>query len=448
MSHDRLFGTDGVRGRANAAPLDCETVVKICRAAARAFSAAGRRVVIGRDTRVSGAMLEAAAAAGAASAGCDAVLLGVIPTPGVAFAVRDMSASFGAVISASHNPWPDNGVKLFDAGGFKLEDDAEDEIERLAFEKWEPPALTGGVSRADDEIRDRYAAFLTGLMPQGFSLAGFRLVIDCGHGATHKVAPAVFRSLGAEIHELGTAPDGTNINEGCGSQHTAALSQEVRKRGAHMGFAFDGDGDRAIAVDEAGKRISGDGILVLLARHLMDKGRLSGRTVVSTVMSNLGLKRALARMGIKHVVTDVGDRRVLAAMRETGAALGGEDSGHMIFLPRHTTGDGVLTALMVTAAVKDRGLLLSELSALMEVFPQVLVNVPVARREPLESLPSVSAAIAEVEQRLGADGRVLVRYSGTRPVCRVMVEGPTQNETQKAAEDIASAVREALGENA
>lgn len=444
MAEKRLFGTDGVRGRANAAPLDCETVVKICRAAARHFGQPGRPVVIGRDTRLSGGMLEAAAAAGAASAGFDAVILGVLPTPGVAFAVKDLGASCGIVISASHNPWQDNGVKLFDGAGVKLSDQVEDQVEALMADESELPARTGRVASAADAA-SRYAAFLAGLLPEGFSLKGFRVVLDCGHGAAFAVAPRVFENLGAEVMALGVNPDGVNINEGCGSQHTERLMDTVRERHAHAGFAFDGDADRCICVDETGRRISGDGMLAILAGHMRKAGRLSNDTVVSTVMSNLGLKRALSKMGIRHVTADVGDRYVLSAMTETGASLGGEDSGHMIFLDRHTTGDGILTALSVCAAVKDAQKPLSELSAFLEIFPQILINVPVKSQVPLESLTVVNAAISAVEERLGSSGRVLVRYSGTRPVLRVMVEGPTQAETRKAADEIAEAVKAELG---
>ena len=444
MAEKRLFGTDGVRGRANAAPLDCETVVKICRAAARHFGQEGRPVVIGRDTRLSGEMLEAAAAAGVASAGFDAVILGVLPTPGVAFAVKDRNASCGIVISASHNPWQDNGVKLFDGAGVKLPDEVEDQVEALMEEKSDPPVKTGRVTRASDAA-DRYASFLAGLMPGGFSLKGFRVVLDCGHGAAFEVARMVFEGLGAEVISIGVSPNGVNINEGCGSQHPQVLMDMVREKHAHAGFAFDGDADRCICVDEAGRRISGDGMLAILADHMRKAGRLSGDTVVSTVMSNLGLRRALSKMGIRHVTADVGDRYVLSSMMETGASLGGEDSGHMIFLDRHTTGDGILTALFLCEAVKDAQKPLSELSAFLEIFPQILVNVPVKSQVPLESLTGVRASIAEVEARLGSSGRVLVRYSGTRPVLRVMVEGPTQAETQRAADEIAEAVRAELG---
>ena len=443
---NRLFGTDGVRGPANTAPITAETATGLGRAAALHFRALGHSgpVVLGRDTRVSGDMLEHAAAAGVSSAGVDAIMTGVLPTPGISFLVKEMGGMAGMVLSASHNPWEDNGIKLFGPGGAKLSDKDEEAVEALFRE---PPARlpreTGRIRNAPSPAA-RYMDFLVSWF-RGFpEESGLRVVLDCGNGATSWVAPRVFSRVGLSVRTIHCRPDGTNINRDCGSQHTRDLEKEVKETGAALGFAFDGDGDRCIAVDEAGRPVSGDRILLACARALDATGRLANRTVVSTVMSNLGLKKALAADGIRHVETDVGDRQVLKAMEGSGAVLGGEDSGHMIFSDRHATGDGILTGLELLSALAAGGRPLSALTE-MEVFPQVLLNVPVRERKDLESLPGVATAVEGARKSLGNDGRVLVRYSGTRPVCRVMVEGRDQETTLALAEGIARAVKAELG---
>ncbi|MFC1895660.1 phosphoglucosamine mutase [Thermodesulfobacteriota bacterium] len=444
----KLFGTDGVRGKANVHPIIPETVMKIGRAAAHLLArhSAAPCIVIGKDTRISGDMLEHAIASGVCSAGTDAVLGGVLPTPGIAFLTRNLGARAGFVVSASHNPFPDNGIKIFGARGYKLSDDTEKNIEEIVSSGgFAFPDKPGRVVPMDD-AETRYAAYLRGTLPGHLSLRGLRVALDCAHGATYRVGPAVLSALGAEVFPLCVTPDGANINAGCGSQHPERLQEEVLLRGAHLGCAFDGDGDRLIAVDEKGKLLTGDQILAVIARYMLEEGRLSQSTVVSTVMSNLGLRLALERMGIRHIASPVGDRYVLEAMQSSGAILGGEDSGHILFLERHTTGDGILTALQLIEVMLARQRPLSELARVMEVFPQVLLNVEVHRKPELASVPAVAEAIRSVEARLGGRGRILVRYSGTRPLCRVMVEGPTEGEVQSSAQHIADTVRFELGQ--
>jgi phosphoglucosamine mutase len=446
-----LFGTDGIRGVAGQYPMTAEMARKVGRALAVHFRR-GRpprpRVVVGRDTRRSGPRLESALAAGLASRGADVLLAGVIPTPGVAFLVRDLHAAAGAVISASHNPYRDNGIKVFGGDGFKLPDSAEAALEKLilsgqATEK-SPPEEIGRIVPLSDAV-SRYADFLARSAPRGEPFRGLTLVLDCAHGAAVPVAPDLFRRLGARVFSLGVSPDGTNINRNCGSEHPEALVREVRRRKAEIGLAFDGDADRLRTVDETGAILTGDQLIAIFARALQAERKLQNNLVVTTVMSNLGLSAALRELGVRREETKVGDRYVLAAMKKRRAVLGGEDSGHIIFLDRHTTGDGLLSAVRLLAVLKKSRRTLSELGALMRVFPQTLVNVAVKSKPALESLPALAAAIRKADQELRSNGRILVRYSGTQPLCRVMVEGPSAGIVRRLAGDVAGAVKEALG---
>jgi len=446
-----LFGTDGIRGVANQYPITPEMAVSIGRAVAAIFKRNYKRskIVIGKDTRVSGDMLEHALVSGICSMGVDAYLAGILPTPGVAFMTSSTGANAGIVISASHNPYYDNGIKIFKGDGYKLSDEKEDEIEQLVFnnEIDSSPKLvrdTGRVYEIADAGR-AYGNFLKRIVSENYHFKELKIVIDCSNGATFEVAPAIFTELGAKVEALYINPDGKNINDKCGSQHPENLKKNVVKNGADIGLAFDGDGDRLIAVDEKGSVKTGDQILAVCARFMKQKGLLKGNQVVSTVMSNMGLGKALKEMGIKHMTTKVGDRYVMEKMISSGAVLGGEDSGHMIFLDYHTTGDGILTALRLIEAMKEESKPLSELCKIMKVFPQVLMNVDVKRKPDLENVPAIKDAIESVEKRLGEKGRVVVRYSGTQSICRIMVEGPTIHETGKYCQQLADIVNDSLG---
>lgn len=445
----RLFGTDGIRGVANEYPLTAEMFVKIGRAIAHLYRQGEHipRIIVGKDTRISGDMLESALVAGICSAGANALITGVLPTPGVAFLVKSMQADAGVVISASHNPFADNGIKIFGRGGFKLPDEEELAIEELLLADDKSalhaaPDQCGRICRIDDAVT-RYSDFLKSLRPAA-DLQGLRIVLDCAHGATSQVAPETFRQLGAEVTVLFHEPTGTNINLNCGSQHPESLAREVMAQGADLGFAFDGDGDRLIAVDDKGMVLTGDQILTICAASLKKEGGLMNNLVVRTVMSNCGMGAALESMGIDSVMTDVGDRAVLQEMQNRGAVIGGEDSGHLIFLQLHNTGDGMITALEVLSVVQKEGRPLSELAKLMSVFPQTLINVAVSRKDDPEQVPELLRIIKEVEAKLGTAGRVLVRYSGTQNLCRIMVEGPTADLTELYSRQIAAVVQERL----
>lgn len=446
-----LFGTDGIRGVANKHPMTAELALTVGRALAKKFARpAGAPFIIGRDTRISGDMFVHALAAGICSMGGDVALAGILPTPAVAYLTRDEKAPAGIVISASHNPFQDNGIKIFNSDGYKLSDQTEAEIEDLVLNtdlaaEAEKIQTTGRVFSAPDAAR-RYVNFLLAAAPSGDFLAGRRIVLDCANGATYEVARQLFAALGAAVIPLFYEPDGRNINAGCGSQHPETLARQVVAQGADIGLAFDGDGDRLIAVDEKGNALTGDQVLAVCAKGLQAKGRLNAGGVVSTVMSNMGLQQALARLGIPHHTAAVGDRYVLEKMLECGAVMGGEDSGHMIFLETHTTGDGLLAALKLLETVQAEAKPLSELRRVMTVFPQVMINVTVARKPPIETVPAVSDAIRAAEQALNGRGRVLVRYSGTQAVCRIMVEGPTRKETEHVCRHIADVVRARLGD--
>ncbi|MHB8764490.1 MAG: phosphoglucosamine mutase [Deferrisomatales bacterium] len=451
-SRRKLFGTDGIRGTANVDPMTTEMMVKVGRAAAHVFKSRSQgrhRIVIGKDTRLSGYMLENALSSGVCSMGVDILLVGPLPTPGIAFITSSMRADAGVVISASHNPFQDNGIKFFSRDGFKLPDEVEEAMEGLIFngaiEGVRPTATeVGRAFRVDDAV-GRYVVFLKSTFPSHLTLEGVKMVVDCAHGAAYKVAPAVFEELGAEVIKLGVSPNGVNINAGCGSLYPQDVARVVRETGAHLGIALDGDADRVIVVDEHGDEVDGDHLMAICARELARRGRLAGRTVVATVMSNLGLERSLAEVGVRLERTQVGDRYVVEAMRARGFNFGGEQSGHLVFLDHGTTGDGVMAALQLLSVMVEQGKPLSELAKVMTAAPQVLHNVWVRERVPLDRLPEVGAAIAAAEADLGGAGRVLVRYSGTERKLRVMVEGDDEPRIQAMAARICDAVRAEIG---
>ncbi len=447
----KLFGTDGIRGVANEYPMTPEMAVNIGRAVAVLFKGDknSSKIVIGKDTRISCQMIEYALVSGICSMGADAYLAGILPTPGVAFMTSSTGANAGIVISASHNPFYDNGIKIFNGDGYKLSDEKEAEIEQLVLNE-NIASLTKSVQDIGCvfEISDaggRYGNYLKLTVPKDNYIKGLKIVIDCSNGATFRVAPAIFNELGADVEALFVSPDGKNINDNCGSQHPEILQKKVLEKGADIGLAFDGDGDRLIAVDEKGAVTTGDQILAACAKYMKQKGFLKGNQVVSTVMSNMGLGVALKEMGIKHTVAEVGDRYVMEKMIASGAVLGGEDSGHMIFLAHHTTGDGILSALRVIEAMKEESKPLSELCKIMKIFPQVQMNVEVKHKPDLKTVPDIKNAIKSVETRLSEKGRVLVRYSGTEPICRIMVEGPTIDETRKYCQYLSDIVKDKLG---
>jgi len=447
----RLFGTDGVRGLANR-DLTAELALRLAASAAHvlgdagALSAAGSGrplAVVGRDPRASGEFLEAAVVAGLASAGVDVLLVGVVPTPAVAYLTASAGASLGVMLSASHNPMPDNGIKFFDAAGHKLPDAVEDAIEARMAEAWDRPtgAAVGRV-RVMADARARYIDHLLAACPT--SLAGLHVVVDTANGAAAEVSPEAMRRAGAEVLAIHSSPDGLNINAGCGSTHLEDLVAAVVEHGADVGIAHDGDADRCLAVAADGEIVDGDQILAVLALGMREAGSLVGDTVVATVMSNLGFKLAMQAAGIEVIETAVGDRYVLEAMRAGGLRLGGEQSGHVILLEHATTGDGTLTALALLGEMARTGRSLAELAGVVERLPQVLINVSGVDRNRVNEHPDVLAAVAAVEGRLGSTGRVLLRPSGTEPIVRVMVEAPTHDEATAAAEAIAATVRSCL----
>ena len=447
----KLFGTDGVRGVANEYPMTAEMALDIGRATAHLFKREGHipRIIIGKDTRISGYMLENALVSGICSMGVNALLVGPLPTPGIAFATNSMRADAGIVISASHNPFQDNGIKIFSSEGFKLPDEKELEIEKLIssnnMHALRPSPNELGKAYRIDDARGRYIVFLKNTFPKKYTLEGTKVVLDCAHGATYRAAPDTFFELGADVTSLFDEPNGENINANCGSQHPETLMEEVVKRKADVGFAFDGDGDRCIAIDEKGSLLTGDQVMAICAREMKEEGKLTKNLAVCTVMSNIGLGIALKGLSIEPLITKVGDRYVLEEMQSKGASIGGEESGHIIFLEHHTTGDGIITALQVLAAMKKAEKPLSELAQVMKVFPQKLINVDVKSKPELSTVPEITQVIRDVEERLGDKGRVLVRYSGTQPMCRVMVEGPAHKDTEKYCKQIADVLREKLG---
>jgi phosphoglucosamine mutase len=448
----RLFGTDGVRGVANVHPMTAEMALEIGRAAAyvcKRHKTRRHAIVIGKDTRLSGYMLESALTAGICSMGVDVLLVGPMSTPGIAFITRSMRADAGMVISASHNPYQDNGIKIFSRDGFKLPDAVEDEIEELItggrIKNIRPTADDIGKAHRIDDAMGRYIVFCKSTFPETMSLEGMRIVLDCANGATYKAAPTIFSELGAEVTVMHCAPDGLNINDRCGSQHTEGLSARVRDLKADIGLAFDGDGDRLIAVDETGAEITGDHMMAICAKWYKEQGLLKNNLVIATVMSNFGFFVALREMGIEPGVSKVGDRYVLEMMRQKGAVLGGEASGHLIFLNHHTTGDGIISALQLLSALRHYRRPLSVLARVMTLSPQRIINVDVKAKPPLDSIPELQKALKEAEAELGDRGRVLIRYSGTQAMCRVMVEGPTQEMTDRLTRALADVVERSIG---
>ncbi|MFZ7112045.1 MAG: phosphoglucosamine mutase [Desulfatiglandales bacterium] len=445
-----LFGTDGIRGEANRYPMDVMTAFSVGQAVSHLLSKkrARPRIVLGRDTRLSGPMIQSALTAGIISMGGDPCPAGVLPTPGIALITSRNGADAGIVISASHNPYQDNGIKIFSGSGFKLTDAQEEEVEGLILgnrlQEMVPHSSRLGRPFDLEDAAGQYISFLGETFPRDLSMAGMKIVLDTANGATYKVAPETFSRLGADVEVIHDQPDGLNINEGCGSQYTRDLEEKVLASRASLGLAFDGDGDRLIAVDEKGHKLTGDQILIICARSLKEQGRLKNNLVVSTVMSNLGLRLACRKLGFRYQASRVGDRYVLEDMLKGGAVVGGEDSGHMIFLEHHTTGDGIIASLQLISAMIRQDRPLSELAAMMDLFPQRLVNVEVKRKPAIETVPEIVQAIRQVESELGDQGRVLVRYSGTQSMCRVMVEGPTDNLAEAYCRQIAEAVQSAL----
>ena len=446
----RLFGTDGIRGVANEPPLTPDLAYRVGRELVATLAAQHGservRVVIGRDTRRSGPLLEAAMVAGLLSAGADCFAVGVLPTPGIALLTRALEAHGGIVLSASHNPFEDNGIKLFSSEGTKFPDAWEEQIEgHLAGEDRAPRARGAAIGRLTtyDRAEKYYVDFLTRCFP--LDLAGLTIVLDCAHGATYRVAPSVFRRLGARVLTANVRPDGININAGCGALHPQGLGRRLAAAGADIGFAFDGDGDRLILVDHLGEVRDGDYALAIAARHMAAGGRLKANTVVTTVMANLGLDEALKATGIQVVKTQVGDRYVHEEMLRLGANLGGEQSGHLLFPDHAPTGDGILSALTVLSVMRETGERLASLATCMRKFPQVLVNVPVARKPPIDSLAGVTERIRAFESELDGSGRILVRYSGTESLARVMIEGADDARIRVMADELASTIKREVG---
>lgn len=448
MTHRAYFGTDGIRGQANSHPMTAEVALRVGMAAGKVFKSQDERrhlVVIGKDTRLSGYMVEPALVAGFTSVGMDVRLLGPMPTPGVAMMTRSLRADLGVMISASHNAYVDNGIKLFGPDGYKLSDDKELEIEALMdqglVEGLAPPTALGRVARVDDS-QARYVEIAKATFPRRLNLAGLRVVIDCANGAAYKVAPVVLYELGADVIKVGVEPNGTNINADCGSTHPAAMVRAVREFRADIGIALDGDADRLLICDETGRLVDGDQIMALIADSWSRSNRLAGGGVVATVMSNLGLERFLAARKLKLERTPVGDRAVMVRMREGGFNLGGEQSGHMILSDYSTTGDGLLAALQVLSVLKESDKPMSTLARQFEPVPQLLENVRFAGGKPLED-DQVKAAMADAEQRLKGSGRLLVRASGTEPLIRIMAEGDDAKLVSQVIKDLVGVVKRA-----
>ncbi len=445
----KLFGTDGIRGVANNYPMTTEIAMQVGRAIAFIVKdkAKGHRIVIGKDTRQSCYMLENALAAGICSMGVDVLLVGPLPTPGIAFITTSMRADAGVVISASHNPFQDNGIKIFSSDGFKLPDEVEAEIEDLIFSQkmaaLRPVADEVGKAARIDDAKGRYIQFLKETFPKKYTLDDFHVVLDCAHGATYKVAPHVFEELGAKVTKMGTDPDGKNINLDCGALHPELMAERVKELGADIGLALDGDGDRLIVSDERGEIVDGDHVMAICAQELIKQRKLKKKTLVATVMSNMGLEVAVEKMGGKMIRTGVGDRYVVESMRKKGYSFGGEQSGHLVFLDHITTGDGILAGLQLLAIMKRRKKPLSELATIMESFPQVLKNVRMSTRTPIETIPNFFQTLTKLEEKLGSNGRILVRPSGTEPVIRVMVEGRDQGEIDGIADELCELIRKA-----
>lgn len=445
----QLFGTDGVRGVANIYPMTTEIAMQIGRAIAFIVKtkAKGHHIVIGKDTRLSGYMIENALAAGVCSMGVDVQLLGPLPTPGIAFITTSMRADAGVVISASHNPFQDNGIKIFSKDGFKLPDEVELNIEDLIFSQkmaaLRPVADEVGKATRIDDAKGRYIVFLKNTFPAKYTLDDFHIVLDCAHGATYKVAPFVFSELGARVTRIGVNPDGKNINRDCGALHPEVMAEKVKQLGADIGLALDGDGDRLIVCDENGEIVDGDHIMAICAADLLSRRKLKKKTLVATVMSNIGLEKAMTKMGGKLVRTQVGDRYVVETMRAKGYNFGGEQSGHLIFLDHNTTGDGILAGLQLLSIMIKKKKPLSELANIMTSYPQVLENVRMSSKIAPEDIQGFQKALQEAEKQLGKRGRILVRPSGTEPVIRVMAEGEDEKEISTIALELCDIIRRA-----
>ncbi len=446
----KIFGTDGVRGLANQFPINPETALALGRAIAYIFKGQGgkrHRIVIGKDTRLSGYMIENALSSGICSMGAEAIFLGPLPTPGIAFITHAMRADAGVVISASHNPYYDNGIKFFDHEGFKLPDEVEIRMEKLIAGEIKNGITHEKVGRAYriDDAAGRYIEYLKATFPQDLNLDGLKIVIDCANGAAYHIAPVVFEELGAEVVPLGVHPNGLNINEQCGALYPEKLQEKVRIVQADLGIALDGDADRLVMVDERGGILHGDALIGFVAQDLLEREKLPQKTVVVTTMSNLGLELALQPLGIQLARVQVGDRYVIEAMRQNGYGFGGEQSGHLIFLEHSTTGDGILASLQVMAIMKRKKKKLSELAKFFEVIPQVLLNVKIKTKKDLGSLPGLSSLQGKIQKDLGERGRILLRYSGTEPLLRIMLEGEDLNQIQAYAEDLKKEAEKALG---
>lgn len=446
----RIFGTDGVRGRANHFPMEVEVALALGKAAGKIFRTRNgkHRVVIGKDTRLSCYMFENALIAGLCSMGVDTLVLGPFPTPGVAFITRTYRADAGIVISASHNAYKDNGIKFFSSEGFKLPDSWEREMEALVHSNDFSCSLPNdgdiGKNTKINDADGRYIEFVKATFPRKRSLKGMKIALDCANGAAYKVAPLVFKELDAEIFVYGNTPNGLNINEGCGSLHPQVVQKAVIEHGADVGIALDGDADRVILIDENGRLVGGDSILAICAKDMKERGQLRNNRVISTVMCNMGFLKAMKTHGIDVVLSQVGDRYVIQEMLKHDAVLGGEQSGHLLFLEQNTTGDGLVSALQVLGIMVERGKKLSELASVVEEFPQVNICVKVSSKPPLETLPKLKVAIAEVERDLGQTGSILVRYSGTEDMCRITLNGEDHEQIQRHAETVANVVAEEI----
>ena len=457
-SPKKIFGTDGVRGTANVEPVTAETALKLGRAAAHVFKnlesqSRGRgkhKIVIGKDTRLSGYMLENAISSGILSMGVDVLFIGPLPTPGVAYVTRSLRADAGIVITASHNPYEDNGIKFFGADGYKLDDKIENKIEELAFsgeiEKVRPTAGEIGKAVRIDDALGRYIEFAKSSFPRGLTLEGLRVVVDCGHGAAYKSTPSVLHELGAEVIVYGHRPDGTNINKDCGSMHPAQMCHKVAEHQAHLGIAHDGDADRVLLCDENGKLIDGDDIMAIAALEMLAEKTLAEKTLVATVMSNAGLEAAIKSAGGKMLRTAVGDKNVIDEMLRGGYNFGGEQSGHLIFRDYGTTGDGLVAALQILRIVKAKGVPLSQLAKCWTRFPQLVTNVKVREKKPFEQLAGVNQLVADAEKELAAQGgRLLLRYSGTEPKARLLVEGSDAATLKSWSQKICGAIEKQIG---
>jgi phosphoglucosamine mutase len=454
----KIFGTDGVRGTANIEPVTAETALKLGRAAAHVFKnlesqSRGRgkhKIVIGKDTRLSGYMLENAISSGILSMGVDVLFIGPLPTPGVAYVTRSLRADAGIVITASHNPYTDNGIKFFRADGYKLDDKIEAEIERLVFsgevEKIQPSAEQIGKAVRIDDALGRYIEYAKSSFPKGLTLEGVKIVLDCGNGAAYKSSPCVLHELGAEVTIYGGRPDGKNINAHCGSMHPEAMCKRVVEHGAHIGIAHDGDADRVILCDETGKLIDGDDIMAIAALEMLAENTLAGKTLVSTVMSNAGLEAAITKAGGRMLRTNVGDKNVIDEMLRNDFNFGGEQSGHLIFKDHASTGDGLVAALQILRIMQAKGQPLSELAKCWTRFPQLVTNVKVREKKPFAQLDGVNQLVADAEKELAAQGgRLLLRYSGTEPKVRLLVEGRDAKVLEKWSQQICGAIEKQIG---